>query len=105
MHHHPIGTKPTAPTQCRRRQAGARGARSPHGDDRWGSRSCNDRAIQHFIITIEGPGWEDFEDVELPRLPDQGEPIETKYGTCFVTHSEEQADAERYDGKIVCRLP
>jgi hypothetical protein len=81
------------------------GATSPHGGDRRASASCDYRAIQHFIITIEGPGWEDFEDVELPRLPRKGEPVETKYGTCFVTHSEEHADSEAYDGKIVCRLP
>jgi hypothetical protein len=61
--------------------------------------------IQKFIITIEGPGWNDFEDVELPQLPDEGEPIETKYGTCLVTHVEQAPDLEKYDGKIVCRLP
>jgi hypothetical protein len=63
------------------------------------------RAIQHFIITIEGPGWEDFEDVELLQLPGEGEPIETKYGTCFVTQADPLPDTEHYDGKIVCRLP
>jgi hypothetical protein len=37
-------------------------------------------------------------------LPDEGEPIETKYGTCLVTHTEPQPNSG-YDGKIVCRLP
>jgi hypothetical protein len=60
--------------------------------------------MQRFLITIEGHGWSDYEDVELPALPDEGEPIETKYGTCLVTHTEPQTNS-RYDGKIVCRLP
>jgi hypothetical protein len=62
------------------------------------------RLIQRFIITIEGPGWNDVEDVELPALPGEGEPIETKYGTCLVTSAEPQPDGI-YDGKIICRLP
>jgi hypothetical protein len=44
--------------------------------------------IQRLSVTIEGTGWEDFEDLELPRLPGEGEPLETKYGTCLVTQSE-----------------
>ena len=63
------------------------------------------RLIQRFTITIEGPGWKDFQDVELPRLPDTGETIETKYGMCLVTHAEQAPDMDRHDGKIVCRLP
>jgi len=63
------------------------------------------RLIKKFTITIEGPGWKDFQDVELPRLPDTGETIETKYGMCLVTHAEQTPDMDRYDGKIVCRLP
>ena len=31
------------------------------------------RLIQKFIITIAGHGWNDFEDVELPELPEEGE--------------------------------
>ncbi len=59
--------------------------------------------VLSFTVTIEGPGWEDFQDVELLGLPDEGEPIETKYGTCLVTHAELMPDGERYAGKIVCR--
>ncbi len=62
------------------------------------------RSLQRFIITIEGPGWTEFDEVELPRPPDEGEPIETKVGTCLVTHTE-LPSAEQHDGKIVCRLP
>ena len=44
--------------------------------------------IKRFLITIEAPNWEDFQDVELPRLPEVGETIETKYGTCLVTQTD-----------------
>ena len=57
------------------------------------------------MITIEGQGWEDFEDVELLQLPVVGETIETKYGTCLVTRTDSLPGSEPYDGKIVCRTP
>ena len=66
--------------------------------------SCDHRLIQTFIVTIEGPGWKDLQDIELPRLPDEGEPIETKYGVCLVTHAERTPGMQRYDGTIVCRF-
>ena len=44
--------------------------------------------IKRFMITIEAPTWEDVQDVELPRLPEVGETIETKYGTCLVTQTD-----------------
>jgi hypothetical protein len=55
-------------------------------------------------VTIEGSGWSDFQELELPRLPREGELIETKYGTCVVERSESAASTDRYDGKIVCRI-
>ena len=61
--------------------------------------------IKRFMITIEAPNWEDFEDVELPRLPKVGETIETKYGTCLVTRTDSLPGTEPYEGKIVCRVP
>ena len=61
--------------------------------------------VQRYVITIEGPNFTDLEDVELPRLPATGDPIETKYGTCVVTATEELPAGDRYDGRIVCRLP
>jgi hypothetical protein len=60
--------------------------------------------VQRFSVTIEGPGWQDLQDVELPRAPAEGDAIETRYGTCLVTKVEE-TQAEQYSGKIVCRLP
>jgi hypothetical protein len=61
--------------------------------------------VQSFIVTIEGPNWEDVEEVELPQLPEEGETIETKYGTCLVTHAESLPDSGRHAGKIACRIP
>jgi hypothetical protein len=61
--------------------------------------------VQRFTVTIEGPNWEDVDEVELPRLPAEGEPIETKYGTCLVTRAEVFPDPAQYAGRIVCRAP
>ena len=66
---------------------------------------CHDGLIQRFIVTIEGHGWSDFEEIELPQLPSEGEPIDTKFGTLPVESAEKTQDAEKYDGKIVVRLP
>ena len=62
-------------------------------------------AIKRFLIKIEAPTWEDFEDVELPQLPVVGETIETKYGTCLVTDTDASSSTAPYQGKIVCRVP
>jgi hypothetical protein len=59
--------------------------------------------VHRFIITIEGPGWTESDEVELPKPPDEGEPIETKVGTCVVTHAELLPGSDH--GTIVCRLP
>ncbi len=61
-------------------------------------------ASMRFTVTIEGAGWTDVQQLELPRLPREGELIETKYGTCRVTHSEATPDAEPVAGKIVCSI-
>ena len=66
---------------------------------------CHDGLIQRFIVTIEGHGWSDFEEIELPQLPSEGEPIDTKFGTLPVESAEKTRGAEKYDGKIVVRLP
>lgn len=60
--------------------------------------------MERFIVTIEGPGWTDVEDVELPGLPDVGESLETKYGTLVIAQAEEAPDLAAYSGRIVCRL-
>ena len=61
--------------------------------------------IKRFMIRIEAPTWEDFEDVELPRLPVVGATIETKYGTCVVTKTDPSPGTAPYEGTIVCRVP
>jgi hypothetical protein len=61
--------------------------------------------VQRFQVTIEGPGWKDVQDMELPRAPAEGDALETRYGTCLVTKVAEAVAAESYSGKIVCRLP
>jgi len=61
--------------------------------------------IKRFMITIETPAWEDVQDIELPRLPEVGETIETKYGTCLVTKTDASPGTAPYAGKIVCRRP
>lgn len=58
--------------------------------------------MQRFIVTIEGPGFNDVDEIELPELPAEGEPIETKYGTCIVSRTEALPAGEQYNGKIVC---
>ena len=66
---------------------------------------CDDGRIEKFIITIEGHGWSDFEEIELPQLPVEGEPVDTKFGTLLVESAERSPGGEKYDGKIVCRMP
>jgi hypothetical protein len=61
--------------------------------------------VQRFTITIEAPHWKDFQEVELPQLPREGDAIETRYGTCIVTQSELSPEGGQYAGTIVCRLP
>jgi hypothetical protein len=61
--------------------------------------------MQQFIVTIEGHGFTDLEEIELPRLPANGDPVDTKYGTCVVTDTEPLSDNDRFEGRIVCRLP
>ena len=61
--------------------------------------------MKHVVIAIEGPNFQDFEEAEVLRLPEEAEAIETKYGTCIVTHTELLPDSREYTGRIVCRLP
>jgi hypothetical protein len=50
-------------------------------------------AVDRFTITIQGPNWEDVQEVELPELPGEGDAIETRYGTCIVTRAEPLPDS------------
>ena len=57
-----------------------------------------------FVVTIQGPGWEDVQSVELPRAPYEGDTIETQLGTCIVT-AVTPPDPKGGTGRITCRLP
>ena len=61
--------------------------------------------MQQFILTVEGPNFEDLDEIELPGLPQEGDPIETRFGTCLVVRTESATESSGYDGRIVCRLP
>jgi hypothetical protein len=60
--------------------------------------------VDQIMITIDGPNFQDFQEAEVARLPEEGEPIETKYGTCVVTSVEELPASEHFAGKVTCRL-
>ncbi len=59
--------------------------------------------MKHAVITVAGPNFTDIENVELLAFPAEGDPIETKYGTCIVTGVEIAEGG--HDAKIACRLP
>ena len=61
--------------------------------------------MKRYLITIEGQGWQDVEETELPGIPAENDVIETKYGTCLVVRAEPSPANEQYDGRIACRVP
>jgi hypothetical protein len=61
--------------------------------------------LQQFILTVEGPNLQDLDEVELPRLPQEGDAIETRFGTCLVVRAESDTDGGNYAGRIFARLP
>jgi hypothetical protein len=56
-------------------------------------------------VVVEGLPLAEFEEIELPQAPAEGEPIETRYGTCIVTRTEATAEGSQHAGRIVCRMP
>jgi hypothetical protein len=60
--------------------------------------------VERIIVTIEGPGFQDFEEMEVVRLPEEGELISTKYDNCVVISVEPTPNSD-FSGKVVCRLP
>lgn len=60
--------------------------------------------MQRIIVTIEGPGFQDFEEIEVVQLPEEGELISTKYDNCLVTSVVLTPDSD-FLGKVVCRMP
>ncbi len=61
--------------------------------------------MQRYLITIEGSGYTDVQEIELPRPPGPGEPIETQLGTCIVSRVEPFPSESRFDGRIFCTKP
>jgi hypothetical protein len=60
-------------------------------------------AVKSFEVVIQGPNWEDRQQLELPIAPKEGDTIETRYGTCVVTGVDVAESG--HGGRIVCRLP
>jgi len=60
--------------------------------------------LDKFIVSVEGPGWQTYENIELPRLPEIGDAINTQYGTLLVVEAVAMPEGQ-YAGKIVCRMP
>lgn len=61
--------------------------------------------MARFILTVEGSNFQELDEIELPRPPADGDPIETDLGTCLVLRTEQLDDSSQYSGRIVCRLP
>ena len=61
--------------------------------------------MERFIVSVEGSRWVTIEHIELPRLPQVREPVDTQYGTLLVTETAPAPEDGAYDGKIVCRMP
>ena len=60
--------------------------------------------MERIIVTIDGPNFQDFEEAELVRLPEEGDLIDTKYGTCVVTGVETLPASGDFSGKVFCRM-
>ena len=61
--------------------------------------------MARFILTVEGSNFQELDEIELPRPPADGDPIETNLGTCLVLRTEPLDDSSQYPGRIICRLP
>jgi hypothetical protein len=62
------------------------------------------QAVERIIVRIDGPNFQDFEEAELSHLPEEGELIDTKYGTCVVTGVETLPASGEFAGKVLCRM-
>jgi hypothetical protein len=61
--------------------------------------------VYRVTVKIEGTNWQDFQELELPALPREGDAIETRYGTCIVTRADPSPNPGQQADKIVCRFP
>ena len=60
--------------------------------------------MQRFVLKIEGPAMTGVEELELPRLPQEGDPLETSLGSSIVTAARLLPEGAPYAGRITCRL-
>jgi len=61
--------------------------------------------MDRILVTIDGPNFQEVEEAEVLRLPEEGELIDTKYGTCVVTGVEPLPDSDQFSGRVLCRMP
>jgi hypothetical protein len=61
--------------------------------------------LPRYVVAVEGLALEEIEEIELPRLPVEGDTVNTNYGVCIVTRTEPVAEGSQFEGRIVCRLP
>ena len=66
--------------------------------------NSNGSRVKPRSVTAVARAFQDFQEAEVARLPEEGEPIETKYGTCVVTAVEALPASEHFAGKVTCRL-
>jgi hypothetical protein len=60
--------------------------------------------VERFFLKIEAPTMTCVEEAELPRLPQEGDPLETSLGSCIVTAARALPQGAQYAGRIACRL-
>jgi hypothetical protein len=60
--------------------------------------------VQRFLFRIDGPSFRSLGEIELPRLPHEGDALETWLGSCVVTAVRPLPERNAYAGTIVCRL-
>jgi hypothetical protein len=60
--------------------------------------------LHRFVVTVEGLPLDEIEEIELPRLPVEGDTITTNFGVCVVTRTEPVAEGSQFEGRIVCRM-
>jgi len=61
--------------------------------------------LHRYVVTVEGLPLDEIEEIELPRLPVEGDTISTNYGMCLVTRTEGVPEGSQFEGRIFCRLP
>jgi hypothetical protein len=60
--------------------------------------------VHRYVVTVEGLPLDEVEEIELPRLPVEGDTITTNFGVCVVTRTEPVAEGSQFEGRIVCRM-